>query len=322
MRILLSVITSLFLFVSCADNDQRRTVNRDENNQEQSALELKLKEVMTRIAALELFASSYTAGGPTSFSDCDSLTSASEKKICQIATAVSNNAALDVKSSLAEAAKGFQNTLYGNDCINGTDAGCPVIGSVMANVITIQASVATNSADIASLSTLLSTTRSAVDGLTTRMGSIESRLDNFDGTAFSVEIVVRGIKSDINVLQAEIAEIKGIIDPSRTTNQYLVCGDVAASGPVYELILISGDKTKIYGNVKSGSFFGNALVFKSGDTDVFTNTRLNTKTCNFKMFNNATNTKVQACWISTNRSATESQINAARTAGTTTCTPY
>ena len=88
------------------------------------------------------------------------------------------------------------------------------------------------------------------------------------------------------------------------------------------MIAFTGNKTKAYGFVKTGTNYGMGMFFKAGDTNKYMTTSINSKTCRFKMYNDATNVKIQACWIKTNRSATEAQIDAARTAATATCTDY
>jgi hypothetical protein len=91
---------------------------------------------------------------------------------------------------------------------------------------------------------------------------------------------------------------------------------------VFETALITGDKVSIFAYVKTGSTEGLGLVFTAGNANVGRNTSLNTRTCRVKFYNNPTNTKVQVCWIKTNRSATDAQIDAARTAGTATCSSF
>lgn len=323
LRFLLGFIVFAIISLSCTSQDDERVIYRQQPNPaEKQDVDKQLAELNSRIKALELFASSYTSGAPAAFSDCNALTSASEKKICQIATSVSDASSLEIKSSLATAAKGFQETLYGADCLNAVDAGCPVAGSILSDLAAAKANIATNSADISSIKTSITALQTSVTGLTTRMTAIENRFNAFNGTSQSIETIVTGIKSDISALQSDVAELKGVIAPSRTVNKFLLCGDNADSGPIFEIILISGDKTEAYGTVKTGTWYGTALFFKAGDTNLFTSTHLNSKACNFKMYNDATNTKIQACWVKTNRSANAAQIDAARTAATATCTPY
>jgi hypothetical protein len=101
-----------------------------------------------------------------------------------------------------------------------------------------------------------------------------------------------------------------------------MCAGDSAVGPIFEPILITGDKVKAYGYVKTGTAEGQGLFFKAGDADKLFSTHISSKICNFKMYNNVGNTKIQSCWIIGNRSATAAQIDAARTALTATCTAF
>lgn len=315
-------IFSAFLVLSifsCSQERDRIVIREDPSQKEAST---KLDELNNRIKALELFASTFTSGVPSDFNDCSTLTSASEKKICQIAQTISATQSLELKTQLATIAKEFQNTLYGVDCINTTDVGCPVSGSLLERMTTARTDINNNTSSISSINSTITSMQTIETNLTSKVNALETRLNAFNGTAESIETIITGIKSDITTLQTDMAEVKGILTPSRIINQYLICGDVTASGPIYELILISGDKTKAYGSVKNGTFYGPALFFKAGDTDLGFDTHLNTKTCHFKMYNNVAKTKVQACWLSSNRSATNAQIDTARAANTATCTLY
>ena len=311
-----------FLAVSCDSNKSERIlVTKQPSTTDQQVVEKQLTDLANRVQALELFTATYTAGGPTAFSDCSVLT-ASEKKTCQIATSVFDAGSQELRANLAAMAKEFQNTLYGTDCINTTDGGCPVAGSLLSNMAAAQANLATHSIDIAGIKSSIASMQTVETSLTSRVTTLEGRLNSFNGTAQSIETIITGIKGDITSLQNDVADLKGVISPSRMVNQYAVCGNIADAGPLYEVLLISGDKKNAYASVKNGSFYGTALFFKAGDTDTAFPTHLGTKTCNFKMYNDTAKTKVQACWVPTNRAATEAQINAARTADTATCTPY
>lgn len=323
MRITHLLLFMVFSFIGCdTSNETRITYRQQANPAEKQDVTNQLNALTEKVRILELFASTYTTGAPTAFGDCDSLISASEKKICQIAKSVSDANSLEVKASLAAAAKEFQSTLYGDSCTSVVEVGCPVSGSVLANITSVQASLATNAASISSIQSTITSMQSVATSLATRVTAIENRFNSFNGTAQSIEIIVTGIRSDITSLQTDVAELKGLISPSRIVNQFLLCGDNTVSGPLFEIILISGDKANAYGTVKNGTYYGTALFFKAGDTNLFTTTHLNTKACKFKMYNNVGNTKVQACWINSDRSATEAQIDAARTATTATCTPF
>jgi len=281
-----------------------------------------LADLKQRIAALELFAGTYTAGVDNAFNDCNSLTVPLEQKICQVAQTATATQQAQTKDQLATIAKAFQVTLYGDNCTGAVLLGCPLAGSLMDRVSTAEASLATANTNITAIQGQITAMNALEASLTSQLTALNTRFNSFNGTTKSIETIITGMQSDISTLQTSVAAIQGVIVASRVLNQYLLCGDNSASGPVFELILISGDKTKAYGSIKTGSWYGLGLFFSAGNANALFTTHLNTAACNFKMYNNTTNTRVQACWIASNRSATAAQIDAARTAATATCTDY
>lgn len=321
MKAFIQILISLLFLVGCDKVEKRRVVGPMASDKATSTSE-ELDSLKQRVKALELFASTYTAGVDNVFSDCNSLSVPLEKKICQVAQTATATQQMETKAQLATIAKEFQITLYGDNCTSEVAAGCPVAGSLIARITSAESDLSTAKSDISTIQGDITAMKILEGSLTTRVTALENRFDTFNGTASSIETIITGIQTDVGTLQTDVAAIQGVIVASKVLNQYLICGDNSVSGPVFELILISGDKTKAYGSIKNGLWYGLGLFFSAGNANLFTTTHLNTRACNFKMYNNVGNTKIQACWINSNRSATAAQIDAARTAATATCTDY
>jgi len=305
----------LLLLIACGNDvdDRRATV---------SPTDAKIKDLQQQIDELSLLADSFTAGISNPFSDCETVVDAMEKKICQIAQTFNATQQLETKTQLGIMAKQFQNALYGDDCNNTSDAGCPVVGSIYEKLTTLKTTIDAHTASITTINATLATINTAVSTLQGKVTALEGRLNNFNGSGQTAETFVAAIKSDVTSLQSQIASIQNTITSDRILQTYMLCANITSSGPIYEAILITGDKSKAYGYVKTGTAEGLGMFFKAGDANKSYVTSINTRSCRYKMYNDPTNTKVQACWLSTNRSATEAQIDAARTAATATCTPY
>lgn len=313
------LILLAMLFVMACGEPMTRTVIV---KQPSSETENKVKELEKQMAALSLFAGSFTSTELGPFKDCASLTVVLDKKVCTIAQSFTATSQAELKTQLAIMAKEFQNALFGTDCVNSTEAGCPIDGSVSDKITDIQADLVAKTTSISNLEADMLTVQGTLSSLTTRVSTLESRLDNFKGSGKTAEVLVGEIQSDVSALKVDVAAIKGDLASNQAVDQYTICGDNAASGPIYEVMLLSGDRVNAFAYMKVGTADGLGLLFKAGDTNLFKTTYLNSKSCNYKMYNNVGNTKVQACWVSTNRSANQATIDAARTAGTATCTPF
>lgn len=284
--------------------------------------EKKIADLQKQVDNLSLIANAFTAGIDNPFSDCDTVTNAMEQKICQIAQTFTSTQQLETRSQLGIMGKQFQTTLFGVDCINATDIGCPVTGSVTARLSAAETALANNTANITSINSTLTTINTSITALQNRVTALEGRMNNFNGSGQTAEVFIAAIKTDVTTLQSQVADIQGTLSSSRLRYSFDLCGNDSSVGPTYEPILITGDKVKAYGYVKTGTAQGEGSFFKAGDADALFTTHISSRTCNFKMYNNAGKTKIQACWINGNRSATSAQIDAARTALTATCTSF
>jgi hypothetical protein len=256
------------------------------------------------------------------FGDCTTVTNALEKKVCQIAQTANATQQLEIKSQLAVMAKEIQTTLFGAECTTDVEVGCPAPTSIQARMDGVEALLDTAVQDIEDIQDEIDNINSLVTTLTGRVTTLESRLNNFAGSGSTIEQLVATIQSDIDTLQAQVAVIQGVLASDQVLTPVSICGNNPASGPIYETALIPGDKSKIYGYVKTGSASGLGMFFKAGDPSKGFTTSLNSRSCRFKAYNDPTATKVQLCWIQSNRSATDAQIDAARAANTATCTAY
>jgi hypothetical protein len=315
----LSMIFALVFALSCSSES---TTNKRTQKSPYDEQQAQIKELTDRVNELSLFASTFTAGVTNEFADCNLVTLPLEKKMCQIAQTATATQQLELKSQLAIMAKEFQTVLFGDDCTDAAAVGCPVVGSIKAKIAEMDASIATNTADIASINTTIVGIQASVTTLAGRVTTLEGRLNNVGGTGKTIETLISEISTDIVLMKADIATIKGTLANSKVLEAFAICGDNASSGPIYETLLLSGDRSKAFAYVKTGTADGLGLFFSAGNANAYYGTNLNTRKCQFKMYNNAGNTAVQACWISTNRSATAAQIDAARTASTATCTPF
>jgi len=230
------------------------------------------------------------------FANCSTGLPAFETKICEIAQTATAEQAIKFTSQLQIMTKNFQERLYGEDCTNTTDAGCPVAGSITAKV-------AANEVDIATL-------QSDVTTLQTDVNTLEGRLDNFDGTGNSIETVITNIKSDIAGLETRIENIEDTLASGDVYKTAFICGDIVESGPVYEAVLITGDDMKMVAYVSNGGTSGLGVFAEAGVTgDYYGETDLNTKSCTFKVYDNVSSIKL--CWDNSDRKATEIEIDAA-----------
>jgi CII-binding regulator of phage lambda lysogenization HflD len=306
----------IVLLVSCGADRETK------NTRGEYQLANRLQQLQQQVDDLSLLASSFTEGINSTFSDCDTVSNVLEKKMCQIAQTFNVQQQLEIKSQLGTMAKEFQKALFGEDCINTTDAGCPIVGSIADKISGLETTIASHTTSIASIQSTLSSLETSVSMLNGRVTVLENRFSNFNGSGQTIEVFVSAIKTDVTTLQTQVAAMQAILANNRLLSMYSICGDNPDSGPIYEAIAITGDKTTAYGYVRKGNKEGMGSFFKAGDANAYLTTSINSKTCKFKMYNDPTATKIQACWLNNNRSATAAQIDAARTAATATCTPY
>lgn len=283
------LLAGIYIFVNISCGSRSEYVDDRGHRKPKSELQ-KLKEQVFQLQGTIAQINSFVAND---FSDCSTGLPPFETKICEIAQTATAEDRVEYKGQLSSLVKVFQNKLFGEDCVNDTDVGCPVAGSIseeLANISTYGGDISTLQTDVASLQTELS--------------GIQTRLDDFDGSGNSVEVV-------INDIESRVVAIETWVGTAQTFEAISLCKDIAASGPLYETILRTGDKLDINAFIETGSGSGLGL-FKSygdGDGDVYFATSLNTKRCKVKIYEDAETMSLLVCWDNSNRNAPESAID-------------
>ena len=266
--------------------------NRSHVDTELEKLKKQIIELQGTVAQINSFVAS-------DFSNCSASLPAFESKICQIAQTATAEQQVIFTGQLQKVVKIFQNEIYGEDCIDDTSPGCPVAGSILADIADID--VSGLEADIAQL-------QADVLQLQADLAGISSRLDDFNGSGTSIEAVIAGIDSDLLDLENRIETLEEAINQGDIYHTYLLCEDIADSGPAYEPILVTGDNTLIVAYMEGSSKNGMGVVAEAGITGTqYLETDSNTKKCNFAVYDLTSSLKV--CWNNANRNANNSSID-------------
>jgi len=114
----------------------------------------------------------------TDFATCSDNLATFEKKICQIAQAASAEEQVLFIDQVGELNKVFQNELFGEDCIDNVEVGCPVAGSVLSEITILDQRITTiegnnNNASISDL-------QDQIDALTLIVTSIQADIAALD----------------------------------------------------------------------------------------------------------------------------------------------
>jgi prefoldin subunit 5 len=311
------LLISLF---SCAQNPEK-------HEQRVSSQDLNLNDLKRQVLELQGTIEQINNFVASDFTTCSLTLPAFEQKICQIAQTATAEQEVTFVGQLQQVAKVLQTQIYGIDCINGTDPGCPISGSILSNIAAVQASEATDSSNISSIQTSISTIQTNITALQTSVTGLQTRLNNFNGSGSSVETIITGIQSSITTLNSAVAAIPGIQSSISTLNSEVaaiqsaissgniyktifLCSNISASGPIFEPVLIKGNNTEVSGYVSTTTGNGMGVVCKAGVTGtVFLSTASNTKACNFKIYDKTTYVKL--CWDKSNRSQTTGGIDTA-----------
>lgn len=314
----LLLIVFLLLLWGCQQEGSSVKEHVYENDKSETYEQLNV--LRDKINALELFTGTYSTEDINPFENCDTLTTPLEKKVCQIAQSANSSQQFEIKTQLSTIAKEFQTAIYGDDCSEQVSTGCPNQGSLLGRMNKIENDLQSTSSSVGVVLAKVYEISNDVNGLSTRLGILESRLNNFNGTPQSIEDIISGIDGDIVSIKNDINVINGTIQSNRILMYTPLCFDNKDSGPVYEPILIAGDKSSAYR--RSGSGVGVTKTFSAGDPPVGFWTTLNTKKCRFRFYSNTTGTKLQVCWLNSDRLAADSLIDSSRTLGSATCTPW
>ena len=282
------------MFAACGpEHEDRRTYSSDSQELRE------LKETVLKLQGTIAMINAFTA---KDFSNCDNALPPFEKKVCDIAQTAVAEGQLDFFSSIAAVLKVYQDSLFGVDCPSAAAPGCPALGSISANVSSLQASST-------GYATAISDLQADVLTLQSDLASLNTRLDDFDGSGSSIEVVVQGINTDIVNLENRVDDLESVVASGDVWRTIKVCGDNFDSGPLYEAMLFSGDKTEVVAYVQTGTQHGLGMIAYLGAGDQYLVTAFNTRACKFKIYDLGTELKM--CWKNDNRSATTGQIDTA-----------
>ena len=287
MKSLILMISMLTIF-GCGNNDnkQKRDFRSDNSSESKEVRDLK-----NTILSLEGTVAMITAFVANDYSDCGTGLPAFETKICRIAQTANIEQIIALGGQLNRISAIMQESLYGPDCINDTDVGCPVTGSVMADLAAFDPN------DITTLQT-------DVGNLQMDVTALEGRLDNFNGSGNSIETVISGLDTDITNLESRVTAIETVLNGSDHWEWAWFCHDVTTV-TTQEPFAIRGDRLQLKYYVHSTD--NRMGTFEAGTTgDLYTTTSTNPK-CKLKIYDLTTDIKI--CWNNSNRNATEVNIN-------------
>jgi len=304
LLIIYACILAIVMLVTCVGCGSTIEYDNKRSAPENSEFE-KLKETVLQLQGTLAQITSFVA---SDFSSCSISLPPFQTMMCQIAQTANAEQQVLFIGQMQEIAKIFQNELYGTDCLNTTDPGCPVVGSITARVIAAEANITTAQSNITSL-------LASVASLNASMATLTARLNNFNGSGSSVETIITGIQSDIATLDSRLDSLEQTVNNGDIYKTYLICGNIPSSGPAYEPILITGDNTIAVAYVVSGTSNGMGEVAKAGVTgSQYLTTRANSANCKFKIYDRTTSIKL--CWKNTDRNATAGAIDTACNAPT------
>jgi len=277
----------LLLTTSCAcgrvDVVDQRSPNRP-SNQELDARVLELTGVVAQLQAF--LASDYT--------DCAVTLPAFERKLCQVAQTATAEQRVLLTARLSEMAKTFQTAIYGDDCTAAIAPGCPAPGSILAQGNAAAGQITALSTSIQALDTRLTTAEAAI-------AAIDSTLITLNGR--------------VQVLEAAFAtaSIYTAID---------MCADVTPTvGPLFEVLLLQGDRSRLVAYIEAGGNRGLGVVRQAGAGDLVIESTLSTLKCRAKIYDAVGGLRI--CWLKGNRMPAEAALDAACGGGLTpnlTCT--
>lgn len=279
----LSIFTVIF-------NCGRMEVNRRNYNSDISDLKQVVLQLQGTISQLNAFVAH-------DFADCETGLPPFETKICKIAQTATAEQRLEFSSQLAEMSKVFQTELFGEDCVNSIDIGCPTNNSILYRLDVYNSNISSIQVDILNLQSDLAT--------------LESRLDNFNGTGESIETVILSNENAIILIKDRLNDIENTINNNTIFKSISLCRDIVDSGPLYETVLFESDRLSITAYIQTGSKsgLGHIKEFGDGSGDLFLMTNLNSKNCRFKIYEDYADNKLRICWNNSNRNSSEANID-------------
>jgi len=250
----------------------------------------------------------------TDFATCSDNLATFEKKICQIAQAASAEEQVLFIDQVGELNKVFQNELFGEDCIDNVEVGCPVAGSVLSEITILDQRITTiegnnNNASISDLQDQIDALTLIVTSIQADIAALDTRLTAAENGIISINTLITDIQTAITDLETRVTDIESSLSAHSDMYHIIkVCGDIAASGPIYEAILANNTHTTFVGYTATPSSKGLHVLAEAGITgDLYLRTTVNTRLCKFKVYDLTTELKM--CWNNQNRRASENSID-------------
>jgi len=297
----LSVLISLFSSVSCGDKDDINLRTPDTSEIE------RLRQQVLKLEGTIDMINNFVA---SDYSNCNNVNlPAFESKICKITQTSTAEQQIKIMGQLNQVVTIMQKSLYGIDCVNDTDVGCPVAGSITNKISNIES-------DITAANNAIDDIEVDITALQNSVNSIEDRMDDFNGGGSSIETVITGIQSDLSTLEGRVTAIEDAVSGTKYYEWVFLCNDVTT---FHEPVLFRGDKKEVRGYVSSVSNNGMGVIStanSSGTQYLATNV---TPTCKFKIYDRITSLKI--CWKNDNRNATTGQIDTACDSANSFATP-
>ena len=281
----------LLMIVSCGgpEKQDRRTVPKQDP---EIAV---LKDMIIKLQGTVAQINSFVA---KDFSSCDSGSLPPfETKLCQIAQTATAEQQVVLFGQLQNLQSIMQESIYGADCINDTDAGCPAAGSILDDLATI---------DVSGIQSDISQLQTDVVSLQSTVNAINTRLDDFDGSGQSIETVISNIESDIASLDTRVSDIENTVNGA-DYYQWIFIGNDISGLVAKEPLLRTGDKLNVIAYINSSTNNGMGVIAVAGVTgDQYLETSVKPKV-QFKIYDLTTELKI--CWDNTDQQATETTIN-------------
>lgn len=298
----------LFFSISCGESIDRskreleisprsdtKTVNA-ESERENVDDEFEYKELKTIVSNLQVTLALFESFTTNEFFNCSDTLDVFQKKICKIAQSSNAEQSVLFGSQLSEIVKMFQIELYGDDCINEIESDCPKVGSISERVTSLE----NRNDPIPDL-------QDDIISLQNQYITFSSRLDQFNGTSESIEAIISDMDAQIIDLESRISEIETVINDHKWFKTGQLCGSNETSGPIYESVIYDAAFTHIISFKKIGRSSGLTILSEIGDGDKYLSTGLNTKKCNFKIYDR--NTDLHLCWDTEIRKSSEDNLD-------------
>lgn len=313
MKKFAQLLMVLFMTVSCGtekiDELNDKYFTERHNGRTMVLKNDQIAELRAQIFNLIGTIANLVAYSASDFSDCTTGLPADMVKACQISQTANAERMVSYTSAIQSVLKAYSDELYGVDCADTVEVGCPVAGSIMDQL----ASVSSFAGDIATLQVDVATLQSDVTDLQNDVNGLLTRLDNFDGSGSSIEVIVSGIESDLSALESRVDNLEVAVNSDVVFKNIAICSDIVNSGPTYETILLSGDRQSITAYIETGGQAGLGLIKTYGDVngDMNLRTTLNNRDCNFKLYEDTAASELLVCWRNTNRNSSYAQIDTA-----------